>query len=128
VPAGSTCQTLFDIALPAAHCQGESGSRALLREGEQVPEFKVAHIREQGVDLIIIPVDNSFDCKSSSEQNEIAHELQMRASSAGLRGTVVPVWGNGRSLKFLAPQGYHPFFRGISMSFVAANINRKIYW
>ncbi len=90
-------------------------------------DFDVAHIREQGVDLIIIPLDRSFGHKSQTEQNAISADLQACASAAGLAGTVVPVWDDGIGrMMFLAPQGIHPFFRSIDLSFVAANINRRI--
>ena len=54
-------------------------------------KFKVAHLREQGVDLIIIPLEKEFAHKSPSDQGDIAQSLQICASSAGLDGTVVPV-------------------------------------
>lgn len=94
-----------------------------------MPNFDVAHINEQGVDLIIIPLDSNYRHKTQTEQNEIASELQLRASNAGLRGTVVPVWdaGGGR-MGFLAPSNFAPFFRGIDLGFVARNINRSLYW
>lgn len=89
--------------------------------------FDVAHIREQGQDIIIVLVDRSFGNKSQSEQNQITGKLQMCARSAGLAGTVVPVWDSGRGrMGFLAPQPWHPFFKGLSLSFVAANINRRL--
>lgn len=89
--------------------------------------YDVAHIREQGVDLIIIPLDSSFDHKVSSEQRRIISGLQLCASSAGLAGTVVPVWedSSGR-MAFIAPQGYHPFFQSIDLSYIARNINREL--
>jgi hypothetical protein len=39
----------------------------------------------------------------------------------------VPVWddGSGRMM-FLAPSGFHAFFRSIDLEFVAANINRRL--
>jgi hypothetical protein len=58
-------------------------------------KFKVAHLREQGVDLIIIPLDKDFSRKPPSEQSDIADSLQACAMSAGLAGTVVPVWNAG---------------------------------
>lgn len=94
-----------------------------------MPNFDVAHIREQGVDLIIIPLDKSFRFKSQGDQSNTVNELQMRASNAGLAGTVVPVWDNGGGrMAFIAPQNYHPFFKSINLQFVAANINRELYW
>ena len=91
--------------------------------------IKVAHLRQQGVDLIITPLDSSFGQKQSSEQNNIVGGIQARASSAGLRGTVVPVWdGGGGRMSFIAPRNWHAFFLSISLSFVWANVNRELSW
>jgi hypothetical protein len=94
-----------------------------------MPRFKVAHIREQGVNLIIVPLDNSFGRKSNSDQQGILSNLQANATSAGLAGKVVPVWdsGGGR-MSFIAPPNWHPFFRNLSLQFVFANLNKEIYW
>jgi hypothetical protein len=94
-----------------------------------MPKFQVAHILEQGVNLIIIPLDSSFGHKSSDEQGQIISELQMRASSANLAGTVVPVWNAGAGrMAFIAPSKWHPFFRTITLQWVAANINKALSW
>jgi len=94
-----------------------------------MPKYEVAHIREQGVDLIIIPLDNSFRFKSEQDQDAIVSELQARASSAGLAGTVVPVWDNGGGrMAFKAPRNFHSFFKSIDLRFVAANVNRELHW
>ena len=94
-----------------------------------MPRFDVAHIREQGVDLIIIPLDSAFGRKTSSDQHQIIEELQMRARAAGLAGTVVPVWdsGGGR-MAFIAPPKWHPFFTSLNLAFVATNVNKEFYW
>jgi hypothetical protein len=94
-----------------------------------MPSFDVAHIREQGIDLIIIPLDQSFGSQSIRDQHHAIQELQVRAQSAGLAGTVVPVWdaGFGR-MAFIAPESWHPFFESVSLQWVFANINRKLYW
>jgi len=94
-----------------------------------MPRFKVAHVREQNVDLIIIPLDSTFGNKTSRDQNETIGELQIRSRAAGLAGTVVPVWdsGGGR-MAFIAPQQWHPFFSSITFQWIAANINRELSW
>ena len=81
--------------------------------------YDVAHIREQGQDIIIIMVSN---------QPTPAQELQLQqcATEAGLIGTVVPVWSSGFSLQFIAPIQWHPFFRNITHEFIASRINRKL--
>lgn len=90
-------------------------------------DYDVAHIHEQGVDLIIIPVDSSFGRRSASDQAAITATLQRCASAAGLAGTVVPVWdGGGGRMGFWAPQNWFPFFQGINLGFVASNINRRL--
>jgi hypothetical protein len=92
-----------------------------------MPTYNIAHIREQGVDLIIVPLQASFGSKSRSAQNKVQFYLQECATSAGLAGTVIPVWevGDG-GMGFLAPPNWHPFLRSINLAFVMANINRKL--
>lgn len=90
-------------------------------------EFEVAHFREQGQDMIVIPLKRSFGNKPQSEQDEVHASLQACATSAGLRGRAVLVWdsGGGR-MAFRAPKQWHPFFRSLDLRTVAANINRKL--
>jgi len=92
-----------------------------------MPRYKIAHIREQGQDIIIITLGRNFKYKKLEEKNRIWAALQDCATSAGLAGTVVLVWdfGGGR-MEFLAPQSWHSFFKNISLSFVAANINKEL--
>lgn len=90
-------------------------------------KFKVAHLNEQGQDIIIILVNNNFGYISNSEQNQIKNSLQLCATSAGLKGTVVPVWdaGMGR-MGFLAPSAWQNFFMNLNLTFVYSNINREL--
>lgn len=92
-------------------------------------KLDVAHVREQGVDMIIVPLDRSFDQKPSSQQNATRNEIQARAHSAGLRGSVALVWdvGGGR-MGFLAPPNWMNFFRSINLRWVFANVNRELSW
>ncbi len=94
-----------------------------------MPRFKVAHIKEQGIDLVVIPLESSFGHKSELDQQDIIADLQLHSRGAGLAGTVVPVWdaGGGR-MGFIAPQNWHPYFSSINLAFVWSNVNREIYW
>jgi hypothetical protein len=94
-----------------------------------MPHFKVAHIREQGQDMIIVPLDSAFGRKITSEQQSVRTELQARSRAAGLAGTVVPVWDDGFGrMGFFAPIGWRAFFESINLHWVFANVNREIYW
>ena len=94
-----------------------------------MPEFKVAHIREQGQDMIIVPLDSAFGHKISQDQQAIIADLQAHATGAGLAGTVVPVWdaGGGR-MGFIAPQPWHPLFSSLDLRRIFASINKELSW
>jgi hypothetical protein len=90
-------------------------------------KFQVAHFQEQGQQIIVVFVNRQFGHKSQAEQNDICSYLQACATSAGLAGTVVPVWdAGGNRMGFLAPQPWQPFFRSVSLGQLAANINREL--
>jgi hypothetical protein len=94
-----------------------------------MPSYKVAWFKEQGIDLIVVPLDSGFARQTDQEQTQTATQLQLAANLAGLGGTVVPVWdaGAGR-MGFRAPERWHPFFKSLTLGRVFANINREISW
>jgi len=94
-----------------------------------VPSFKVAHIREQGNDMIIFPLTPEFGQLAGAEQDQELAFLGSRANSAGLRGVAVAVWdlGHGR-VAFRGPVSCYPFLSAINMRYVMANVNREISW
>jgi hypothetical protein len=89
-------------------------------------KYDVAHINEQGVDLIIVPLADDYEWKTDIQQRQIISGLQACANAAGLRGTVVPVWQAGGCMKFIAPTNWHSFFRSIDFNYIAMNINREL--
>jgi hypothetical protein len=93
-----------------------------------MPSFQAAHVHEQGVDLIIVPVGSSFGHKSESEQVENIDAMQLAATSSGLAGTVVPIWQIGSRTVFIAPPNWHPFFKSIAWAEILANVNKTISW
>ncbi|MEO8384091.1 MAG: hypothetical protein ABI583_02530 [Betaproteobacteria bacterium] len=89
--------------------------------------FKIAHIREQNVDLILIPLEDNFRYKVEDEQIRTKNALQHYAAAAGLAGTVIPVWNDGGGrMAFIAPRAWHNFLCSIGMAFVHANLNREL--
>jgi hypothetical protein len=92
-----------------------------------MPSFKVAHVRKDGLDLVIVPMSPSFGGKSRVEQKEIVDELQMQAAKAQLAGAVVPVWDSGAGrLAFLAPAAWHPFLKSLTLRSVLKLLNREL--
>ena len=90
-----------------------------------MPHFKVAHLCEQGQNMIIFPLTSAFGHMPSDEQNAELSTLQYAANEAGLAGTAVAVWdaGAGR-MGFLGPRPWHSFLQSINLHFVRANLNR----
>jgi hypothetical protein len=93
-----------------------------------MPRYEIAHIQEQGVDIIVIPLDAAFGTKSLEAQYKTIDELQERAKSAGLKGTVVPVWKSEGQLRYIAPPNWHDFFNSIDFQYVASHMNKYISW
>ncbi len=93
-----------------------------------MPRLKAAHIREQGQNMIIFPLDSSFGSKIGSDQSKALAELEIRAHAAGLAGEAVAVWESGNRMYFLGPRPWHAFLQSIDMRWVLANVNKEISW
>jgi hypothetical protein len=78
--------------------------------------------------MIIVPLDSAFGRRPNSSQRESIGQIQSRANSAGLRGTVVPVWDNGGRMQFIAPSPWHPFFKSLNLGWVLSQVNRELSW
>ena len=59
-------------------------------------KFPFAHIRRQGQDMIIVPVDAAFASKSSKSQQEFVSAFEVAVNRAGLAGHAVAIWNTGR--------------------------------
>lgn len=94
-----------------------------------MPRLKIAHLRQEGQDIIIVPLDSAFGHKTEADQYDAIDELQLHASGAGLAGRIVPVWdaGGGR-MAFIAPRPWHPFFSSLNLQVVFANVNKELSW
>ena len=93
-----------------------------------MPKFKLAHIHEQGQNMLIFPLDARFGNLSNDEQSSTLAQLEMRAHAAGLAGTAVAVWQQGHNFHFIGPRPWHPFLRSINMLWVQQNVNRELTW
>lgn len=93
-----------------------------------MPKFKIAHIKEQGQDIIIVPLDESFDRQTEMHQESFLNEIRSAAALAGLRGVVVPIWPSYGNIKFIAPLPWHAFFKSITLDRVYKILNRELSW
>jgi hypothetical protein len=92
---------------------------------DAMPTFQVAHLRRDGQDIIIVPVDRTFGKRSPAEQAHIQEAFQRSAVSVEMNGVVVPVWEDAAGrMAFRAPPPWHEFLKSIDMVFVATALNR----
>lgn len=89
-----------------------------------MPQYEVAHFREQGQDMVVVPMGAEFGQLPGGQQEGFMSELQRRANVAGMRGTVTVIWPGG----FRAPRPWHPFFRTLPIQAVLANVNKRLSW
>lgn len=81
-------------------------------EGNKMAKYKIAHISEQGQQMIIVPLDSTFHNRTQQAKSEFMEAFQIAATSAGLAGSVALIWKSGSMVNFMAPKPWHPFFRG----------------
>jgi hypothetical protein len=99
-----------------------------------MPTFNVAHLSEPDteggvINIIIVPLAKSFGKKTKEEQHELIVVLQLKASSAGLVGKVVPVWeDDSGGMYYIAPPTWHSYFEKLSMDSVDVLINKTLSW
>jgi hypothetical protein len=93
-----------------------------------MPSFKVAHITEQGQDMLLFPLDASFGLKGPVIQDKALAELQARAHGAGLSGRAVAVWEEGNKTMSIGPEPWKAFLASLSMRFVLKHVNKTISW
>jgi hypothetical protein len=94
---------------------------------DAMPTFQVAHLRREGQDIVIVPVDRSFGKRSPAEQARIQEAFQRSAAAAAIPGVVVPVWEDAAgTMAFRAPPLWHEFLKSIDMVYVATALNRSL--
>jgi hypothetical protein len=102
-------------------------AKAASKPTDPMPTFQVAHLRRDGQDIIIVPVDRSFGKRSPAEQARIQEAFQRSAAAVEMLGVVVPVWEDAAGrMAFRAPPPWHEFLKSIDMVYVATALNRTL--
>jgi hypothetical protein len=93
-----------------------------------MPSIPVAHLHEQGQDMVIVIMDKGFAGAPPQRQEATISQLQALAKLNGLKGTIAMVWDEGGRMNYLVPQPWHDFFRSITLDDIRARINAEIRW
>ncbi|HSK73812.1 MAG TPA: hypothetical protein VK892_19095 [Pyrinomonadaceae bacterium] len=89
-------------------------------------KIPVACFNEVGVELVLVPFDDSFGKRSYAEKRELIKNLQLDVNSSGMKGTVVPIWKSEEHKHFIAPVELHPFIRGFSWDEIVLSVNYEL--
>lgn len=89
-------------------------------------EYRIAHVREQGQQMIIIPLERDFEHRSPQEQQATVAALQAAAIDADLAGAVVVAWQVGQRHKFIAPPQWQRFFSTLPWHNIVASLNKTL--
>jgi hypothetical protein len=93
-----------------------------------MPTFKLAHVREQGQNMLLFPLGGNVAHKTTQEQHGILAELEDRAHAAGLAGRAAIFWESGGRTRSLGPKAWANFLRSMSMNAVLRSVNKSISW
>lgn len=94
-----------------------------------MPRLKLAHLREQGQNMLLFPLDGGrIHHKTNTQKAELLAELEARAHAAGLAGTAALVWDYGGRTHTYGPKQWQGFLRSISTQMVLMNVNQEISW
>ncbi len=92
-----------------------------------MPTYKIAHIRKQGQDIIIVPLETRFHNVPAAEKASFQRALQRCAIQHGLKGPVCLVWEHGRRFYYInLSQPWKTFCKTLAMAYVFRNINKKM--
>lgn len=90
--------------------------------------FRVAHVKVQGTDLVLVPLSAEFSTMPAGEKALVNRQVQEICRLTRLAGVVVPVWPTPQgSTAFLAEERLHPILNELLKgSFLKNNINREL--
>jgi hypothetical protein len=94
-----------------------------------MPSYKLAEMYGPGVNLLVVPISSDSGLETELQRREVRDELQARASSAGLSGTVILVWKKAfGDMEFLAPPDMHSAIANTSFEQIEAAVNTTLSW
>lgn len=88
--------------------------------------YRVAHVRYQGSDMVLVIVNRSFFYGSGNDQQRWFTAIQQCVRSVKLGGQTLVVTNDNGRFRFYGPNGWHNFLRTIDMSWVNARVNKTM--
>ena len=104
-----------------------SGSLVPVQETEAATNrYKIAHVKHQGSNMVLVWVNRSFFYGSSQDQARWSTAIQQCVRSANLAGQTLLVTEDSGRFRFYGPNTWHNFLRTIDMAWVRARLNKEL--
>lgn len=84
---------------------------------------RIAIFNEQGQELIVVPLDSSFEDRLPSQRLETLRTLQNSAIKVGLKAPMALVWRIGNKLYFMAPKQCHSLLKTLKWNTIVSSLN-----
>lgn len=88
--------------------------------------YRVAHVRHQNSNMVIVIVNPSFFYGSGNDQQRWFTAIQQCVRSVNLAGQAIVVTNDNGRFRFYGPNSWHNFLRTIDMSWVSARVNKTL--
>lgn len=89
-------------------------------------KYRVAHVRHQGSNMVIVIINPSFFYGSGQDQQRWFTGIQQCVRSVNLAGQTLVVANDNGRYRFYGPNSWHNFMRTIDMSWVNSRVNKSL--
>jgi hypothetical protein len=89
-------------------------------------KYRVAHVRYQGSDMVIVIINPSFFHGSNRDQQRWFTSIQQCVRSVKLAGQTLVVTNDNGRFRFYGPNDWHKFLRTIDMNWVSSRVNKSM--
>jgi hypothetical protein len=97
-----------------------------LAESKQTVHYRIAHTRQQDVNMVMVVTSPSFFSSGGNEQSRGYTALQSCVRGANLAGEVVLVADVNRRFMFYGPKRWDGYLRTLDMQWVNARLNKSL--
>lgn len=87
---------------------------------------RIAIFRHQEQEIIVVPLDCSFQDRPPSQRADALRRLQKSAMKAGLNAPAAAVWKVGAKLHFIAPTEWHPFLKTLTWNTIIVRLSSAL--
>lgn len=94
-----------------------------------MPSQSAAIIRDGWIEMVIVPLSDDFDRRSSKEQDEVYDRTSKSAAAAGLKPSMALLWkGERGQLRHRGPSRWRSFMESVTIASVERRLNCTIDW